>query len=74
MDPDGRAAGDLFDTMDEAAKDFAITYNDDSIKNNVELATYIRYREGKYYYDIPQAGNESKVTTSRSANDKTIVA
>jgi hypothetical protein len=31
-DPDGRAAGDHFETMDAAAKDFAETYNDDSIQ------------------------------------------
>lgn len=29
-DPDGRAAGDKFDTMDEAAIDFGKTYNDNS--------------------------------------------
>ena len=74
VDPDGREAGDVFDSQDEAAKDFAITYNDDSIKNNVELGTYIRQDGNKYFYDIPVAGTESNVKLSRNKDDSSIVA
>ena len=68
IDPDGREAGDLFTSIDKAAQDFAITYNDDSIKNNVELASYIRERNGMYYYDIPVAGTEKKRRSHRTAS------
>ncbi len=74
IDPDGREAGDLFTSIDKAAQDFAITYNDDSIKNNVELASYIRERNGMYYYDIPVAGTEKNVTSTRNSNETDIVA
>lgn len=54
LDPDGRAAGDLFDTMDAAAEDFGKTYNDDSIRNNVEYGTTLyKNKDGKYYYSVP---------------------
>ena len=75
VDTDGREAGDYFDNPDLAAKDFAMTYNDDSIKNNVELGSFIREKDGKYYYDVPVSSGESKqVKRTRSENDKTIVA
>ena len=74
IDPDGREAGDLFDTPDKAANDFALTYNDDSIKNNLELASYIREKNGKFYYDVPKAGTESHVTISRRSSETDIVA
>ena len=73
-DPDGREAGDLFDSQDLAAKDFALTYNDDSIKNNVELASYIRQKDGKFYYDMPMAGTEESAILIRNSADKDIVA
>jgi RHS repeat-associated protein len=48
---------DLFDTMDEAAIDFAKNYNDDSIVMNREIAAVIRFKNGKYYYEVPRVGN-----------------
>ena len=74
IDPDGREAGDFFDSADEAAKDFAMTYNDDSIKNNVELGTYIREKDGKFYYDILIAGNDEGIVLSSKSSDKDIIA
>jgi RHS repeat-associated protein len=54
-DPDGRAAGDEFDTMDEAAIDFAKTYNDDSIRTNREYGSSIYETDnGKYAYTVPK--------------------
>ena len=75
-DPDGREAGDEFDTLDRAAIDFANTYNDDSIRNNMEIATFIRKKaNGKFYYDIPHSsGNPHKVYSSYYASEKDIVA
>lgn len=41
VDYDGNKPGDLFDTMDEAAKDFAEYINAKSIEENREYASYI---------------------------------
>jgi len=41
VDYGGNKPGDLFDTMDEAAKDFANYINGTSIEENCEYATYI---------------------------------
>ena len=41
VDHDGHKPGDLFDTMDEAARDFANYTNAKSISNNREYASYI---------------------------------
>jgi RHS repeat-associated protein len=58
-DPDGRAAGDKFDTMDAAAIDFAVTYNDDSIRTQKEYGSSIYQDEdGKYYYTKPNVGGK----------------
>ena len=65
IDPDGRKAGEFFDSVDEAAKDFALTYNDDSIKKNLEMASYIRTKDGKFYYDIPHEGDIDNVESFR---------
>jgi len=60
VDPDGRAAGDEFDTMDDAAKDFAKTYNDDSIRKNKEYGSSIYMTDnGKYAYTVPKKGRTS---------------
>ena len=74
IDPTGMAAGDLFDSADEAAKDFAMTYNDDSIKNNVELGTYIYEKDGKDYYDVPVAGNAEELELTPNSSEDKIVA
>jgi hypothetical protein len=60
VDPDGRAAGDEFDSIDEAAMDFAHTYNDDSIVTNREygstIYSYDKDGKTKYSYTIPNRG------------------
>jgi hypothetical protein len=77
-DPDGRAAGEEFDTMDKAAIDFGMTYNDDSIRNKREYGTKIRLNEnGKYVYDVPHVSEtEDFVTTVFEFNgrDRDVVA
>jgi RHS repeat-associated protein len=60
--------GDLFKTVDDAAKDFAKTYDDNSIANKVEYAATIYKVEGSdgkisYSYSEPNKG-----TTSHSEN------
>jgi hypothetical protein len=71
-DPDGRAAGDLFDTMDEAAYDFAVTYYDDSIRAQKEYGSSIyQNADGKYYYTKPNVGGKYNVKPSiDSTQDK----
>ena len=63
-----------FDSIEAAAKDFGLRYNDDSIRDNVEIATYIRKAGDKYYYDIPVGGGAKNVTLKRNINEKNIVA
>ena len=41
VDPDGKKPGDLFNTMDDAARDFAFYYNSESIQSNREIASFI---------------------------------
>ncbi len=43
VDYDGNKPGDLFDTKDEAAKDFALYINQKSIDENCEYFSYMRY-------------------------------
>ncbi len=66
--------GYLFKTMDEAAQDFAMKYNDDSIRDNVEIASYIRKKGIHYFYDIPHGGTVDSVTSNRSIHELDIVA
>ena len=69
IDPDGRAAGSEFDTMDDAAKDFANTYNDDSIRHRREYGSSIYLKEnGKYVYSVPNVGSSWSVKPSRDSN------
>ena len=74
IDPTGRSAGDLFDTLDAAAEDFGKTYNDDSIRNNVEYGTTLyKNKDGKYYYSVPNKGDNdgvSSYTEPLAPNDK----
>ncbi len=76
VDPDGRAAWQIFKTMDEAAEDFAISYNDDSIRNEIEIGTLIHVtRDNKFYYETPYTDNEKqRVQHTIDSKDKTIVA
>lgn len=73
VDFNGKEAGDLFNNADDAAKDFAMTYNDDSIKKNIEIGTYIRKKEDKYFYDIPISGTEGHLELKRSTSEHDIV-
>ena len=51
-----------FDTVREVVEAFAITYNDDSIRNNREYgATIYKDRDGKYYYSTPNEGTEANI-------------
>jgi RHS repeat-associated protein len=69
VDPDGRAAGDEFDTMDGAARDFANTYNDDSIRHNREYGSSIYLnKNSKYVYSVPNVGKRRDVKPSRDSN------
>jgi len=71
-DPDGRAAGDEFITMDDAAIDFAWTYIDDSKRDNKEYGASIYKNEnGTYSYTVPSVGNEDSVLSSVHPNLKT---
>jgi hypothetical protein len=64
-DPDGRAAGDEFDTMDDAAIDFAWTYIDDSIEAGKEFGSSVYKTEnGKYSYTVPSVGDKYSVSSS----------
>ena len=78
-DPDGRAAGDKFNSIEEAASDFALTYNDDSIHYNVEyFAAIYEFIEDdkKYYsYNIPNKGDGDSVTMDLSVSEgQTVVS
>jgi hypothetical protein len=73
-DPDGKAAGDEFDSIEDAATDFAYTYNDDSIRSNREYGSSIYQTEnGKYTYSLPKKSFFSwNVEPSVSPNGKTL--
>ena len=73
IDPDGREAGDLFDSPDEAAKDFAKNYNDDSIKHNRELGSSIyKTKDDKFYYTIPYKGAKTSVKPTEIRGEKRV--
>ena len=66
IDINGEGPGDPFKTIDEAASDWAKTYNDNSIKNNVEYTSMIySYKDENgttmYSYSIPLKGNKESV-------------
>ena len=73
VDPDGNAAGDPFKSAAAAAADFGKTYNDDSIRNNVEYGAAIysfRDKDGNktaYSYNVPNRGNSRSVTIDKTA-------
>jgi len=80
-DPDGREAGDPFNSIEEAALDFANTYNDDSIHYNVEyfsaIYSYIDEETGKilYSYNIPNKGDGDSVEIDLSVeHGQTVVS
>jgi hypothetical protein len=64
-DPDGRAAGDDFETMDEVAMDFARTYNDDTARHRIEYGSSIYKKDNnKYTCTVPSTGTYDSVTPS----------
>lgn len=77
VDPDGKAAGDSFASPKLAAADFGATYNDDSIRNNVEYFSAVystANSSGKkeYSYSVPNKGKGDTVTmdTNVKSNQK----
>jgi RHS repeat-associated protein len=73
IDPDGRAAGDEFDSLDAAAFDFAYTYNDDSIATGREYgSTIYSYQTSngstKYSYTVPNQGTKENSQGQQGVN------
>jgi hypothetical protein len=57
--------GKEFETIEQAAIDFAITYNDDSIRQNREFgASIYQLDNGSYTYSIPRRGGMRGVRVS----------
>src|SRR5574344_1337327 len=71
-DLNGMAPDDPFGSQVGAAQDFARTYNDDAIRNNVEYSAAIySYRQnGKtlYSYNIPIKGSANRTPFDRTIN------
>ena len=66
IDKDGLAPGNFFFTVDEAAIDFGLFYNDNSIREGVEYSSAIfKVRNSKgqigYSYTLPNIGNSQSV-------------
>ncbi|MGX5689965.1 DUF6443 domain-containing protein [Arcticibacter tournemirensis] len=73
IDPDGMipGPGDRFKKIDDAAKDFAKSYNDNSIKNKKEFATMIyKVSNGNdsYYTYTPPAEGDAAGADPRNAS------
>ena len=69
VDPNGKAPGDLFNSLDATAVDFGKTYNDDSIRKNREYGSSaymtIDSKGGlKYSYTEARIGKSASVTPS----------
>ena len=69
LDEDGLAPGDFFETVDAAAIDFGLFYNDNSIREGVEYgSTIFAVTDSKgqkgYSYTIPNIGNIDGVIDS----------
>ena len=63
----------VFATMDEAAIDFARTYNDDSIKKNKELGSSIYLNENnEFFYTVPSKGGIDSVIPSKITGIKRV--
>jgi RHS repeat-associated protein len=66
----GLLPGDVFSSELDAIKDFSMTYNDDSIRNNREYSSSVfSFRSQKtgeylYSYTVPNRGSSSKSTPS----------
>ena len=76
VDAWGLVSGQTFGNLDDAIYDFAITYNDDSIRNDSEYgATIYQDSNGEYYYSTPNKGEGDSVFmyTPAKPNQKTDV-
>ena len=75
FDNDGKRPGDFFLTMDAAAIDFELFYNDNSIRENREYGAFI-YRvtnhkgEIGYSYNFATPGNSNGVVPNMAPNGK----
>ena len=75
FDNDGKRPGDFFLTMDAAAIDFGLFYNDNSIRENREYGAFI-YRvtnhkgEIGYSYNFATPGNSNGVVPNMAPNGK----
>ena len=70
LDRDGFDPGDFFYTMDEAAMDFGLTYNDNSIREGREYGSSIFSVVNKngisgFTYTVPNIGLEDEVQSSQ---------
>ena len=66
FDPDGNRPGDFFKSIKQAAIDFGLTYNDNSIRENKEYASVFYFvinenNEIGFSYNIPNIGTERGV-------------
>ena len=73
IDRDGLEPGDFFKTKDEAAIDFGLFYNDNSIRESREYgSTIFRIKNSKgeigYTYTVANVGNRERVVVSKSPN------
>ncbi|MBQ0167309.1 MAG: DUF4329 domain-containing protein [Treponema sp.] len=66
----GLKPGDVFNSPDEAATDFGLTYGDDSIKNNKEYGASVYKVSGGYTYTVPSVGSSDSVIMSVPPFDK----
>lgn len=74
IDVNGAGPGDVFASMDDAAKDFGNTYNDNSIELNRDFGSYI-YKvvingETKYKYTVPNVGKDAQVKPNKGGIKK----
>ena len=79
IDPDGRAPGDFFSTMNAAAIDFGKYYNDNSIREGREYASNIlqvKNEDGQtgYTYTVATIGasDNVKIETNSLGSNKTV--
>ncbi|MBA3900122.1 MAG: DUF4329 domain-containing protein [Bacteroidetes bacterium] len=75
VDVNGEGPGDKFSSPDEAAIDFANTYNDNSIRNNREYgSTIFKVVDDKgvksYTYTVPNVGGKDGVWSSKGDTKK----
>ena len=68
----GLEPGEIFPTIEEAAIDFGITYNDDSIKNNREYGASVYEVADGYTYTIPSRGTSNRIIMSVSSSNPSI--